>query len=75
MAKDENRPVRALLPAIGFHNISQRVLHGLGPGHNRATARTHPNAIPNLVKRFKEAKKKSWDNRFKAKTTFIRMEK
>jgi outer membrane biosynthesis protein TonB len=28
--------------------------HGLGPGHNRATARTHPNAIPELVKRFKE---------------------
>ena len=28
--------------------------HGLGPGHNRATARTHPNAIPDLVKRFKE---------------------
>ena len=28
--------------------------HGLGPGHNRATARTQPNAIPELVKRFKE---------------------
>ena len=28
--------------------------HGLGPGHNRATARTHPNAIPELVQRFKE---------------------
>jgi outer membrane biosynthesis protein TonB len=28
--------------------------HGLGPGHNRATARTHPNAIPDLVQRFKE---------------------
>ena len=28
--------------------------HGLGPGHNRATARTHPNAIPELVKRFKD---------------------
>src|SRR5271165_1597061 len=28
--------------------------HGLGPGHNRAKARTHPNAIPELVKRFKE---------------------
>jgi hypothetical protein len=28
--------------------------HGLGPGHNRATARTHPDAIPDLVKRFKE---------------------
>jgi hypothetical protein len=28
--------------------------HGLGPGHNRATARTHSNAIPDLVKRFKE---------------------
>jgi hypothetical protein len=27
---------------------------GLCPGHNRATARTHPNAIPELVKRFKE---------------------
>jgi len=30
--------------------------HGLGPGHNRATARTHPNAIPDLVK---GSKKKS----------------
>jgi hypothetical protein len=28
--------------------------HGLGPGHNRAKARTRPNAIPELVKRFKE---------------------
>ena len=28
--------------------------HGLGPGHNRATARTQPNAIPELVKRFKD---------------------
>ena len=28
--------------------------HGLGPGHNRAKARTQPNAIPELVKRFKE---------------------
>jgi cell division protein FtsB len=28
--------------------------HGLGPGHNRAKARTHPNVIPELVKRFKE---------------------
>ena len=28
--------------------------HGLGPDHNRAKARTHPNAIPELVKRFKE---------------------
>ena len=28
--------------------------HGLGPGHNRATARTHPNAIPELVQSFKE---------------------
>ena len=30
--------------------------HGLGPGHNRVTARTHPNAISELVKikRFKE---------------------
>ena len=28
--------------------------HGLGPGHNRAAARTQPNAIPELVKRFKE---------------------
>ena len=28
--------------------------HGLGPGHNRAKAKTHPTAIPELVKRFKE---------------------
>ena len=28
--------------------------HGLGPGHNRAKAKAHPNAIPDLVKRFKE---------------------
>ena len=46
--------------------------HGLGPGHNRATARTQPNAIPELVKRFKE---EVLGNRFKTKTTFIRVEK
>ena len=28
--------------------------HGLGPGHNRAKSRTHPNAIAELVKMFKE---------------------
>jgi hypothetical protein len=28
--------------------------HTLGPGHSRAKARTHPNAIPEPVKRFKE---------------------
>jgi hypothetical protein len=28
--------------------------HGLGPGHNCAKSRTRPNAIPELVKRFKE---------------------
>jgi hypothetical protein len=37
------------------HTIDElNAAHGLGPGHNRATARTHPNAIPELVKRFKE---------------------
>ena len=28
--------------------------HGLGPGHNRAQSRSNPNAIPDLVKKFKE---------------------
>ena len=27
--------------------------HGLGPRHNRAKAKTHPKAIPDLVKQFK----------------------
>jgi cell division protein FtsB len=29
--------------------------HGLGPGHNRTRARTQPNAISDLVKKFKES--------------------
>ncbi len=29
--------------------------HGLGPGHNRARTRTQPNAISDLVKKFKES--------------------
>ena len=45
--------------------------YGLGPGHNRATARTQPNAIPELVKKFKEERAAV----LKAKTTFIGMEK
>ena len=38
--------------------------HGLGPGHNRAKAKAHPNAIPELVKRFKEeeATNSPWPN-------------
>jgi hypothetical protein len=45
-----NTFIEARKPRIDELNAS----HGLGPGHNRATARTHPNAIPDLVKRFKE---------------------
>jgi outer membrane biosynthesis protein TonB len=45
-----NTFIEARKPKIDELNAA----HGLGPGHNRATARTHPNAIPDLVKRFKE---------------------
>jgi hypothetical protein len=40
-----NQPLPASVRAEG-----KCAAHGLGPGHNRATARTQPNAIPELVK-------------------------
>ena len=46
--------INTLIKPANKRSTQFNAAHGLGPGHNRATARTHPHAIPDLVKRFKE---------------------
>jgi hypothetical protein len=46
--------------------------HGLGPGHNRATARTHPNAIPDSRQKVQRGSLRA--TVLKPKRTFIRRE-
>ena len=49
------RPAINTFIEAGKQQIDQlNATHGLGPGHNRTKAKAHPNAIPELVKRFKE---------------------